>query len=141
MVAPFTTRNLSQRSMADVIFDIADLSVLYPDIPKENFRKFCSSNTAQAAQPNNGYVRHTLVTHVEGVPSLDSNPATPLYNVGHGMDAHQEASMPMNFGDDGMDFSDPNIDIMENIDVTQFINDFTGWDKGQNPPGNPPGNF
>merc|ERR1712018_394743 len=93
MVAPFTTRNLSQRSMADVIFDIADLSVLYPDIPKENFRKFCSSNTEQAAQPNNGYVRHTLVTHVEGVPSLDSNPATPLYNVGHGLDPHQEASL------------------------------------------------
>ena len=66
MVAPFTTRNLSQRSMADVIFDIADLTVLYPDIPKESFRKFCSSNTAQGAPTNNGYVRHTLVTHVEG---------------------------------------------------------------------------
>ena len=52
--------------MADVIFDIADLTVLYPDIPKESFRKFCSSNTAQGAPTNNGYVRHTLVTHVEG---------------------------------------------------------------------------
>ncbi len=66
MVAPFTTRNLSQRSMADVIFDLTSLSVLYPDIPKENFRKFCSSNTAQGAPTSNGYVRHTLVTHVEG---------------------------------------------------------------------------
>jgi hypothetical protein len=66
MVAPFTTRNLSQRSMADVIFDISDLTVLYPDIHKEGFRKFCSSAQAQGAPTANGYVRHTLVTHVEG---------------------------------------------------------------------------
>jgi hypothetical protein len=92
MVAPFTTRNLSQRSMADVIFDLTSLSVLYPDIPKENFRKFCSSNTAQGAPTSNGYVRHTLVTHVEGVPSMDSNPATPhsMYSVGQNMDPQQE---------------------------------------------------
>jgi len=141
MVAPFTTRNLSQRSMADVIFDIADLSVLYPDIPKENFRKFCSSNTAQVNTPHNGYVRHTLVTHVEGVPKHEhSNPATPhsMYSVGQSMDPQQEHQMQMNFGEDGMDFSDPNIpniDIMQNIDVSKFMEEFM---QG---PGNPPGNF
>ena len=66
MVAPFTTRNLSQRSMADVIFDIADLTVLYPDVPKEAFRKFSSSSMGQGSSTANGYVRHTLVTQVEG---------------------------------------------------------------------------
>ena len=66
MVAPFTTRNLSQRSMADVIFDISDLSMLYPNTPKEAFRKFCTSSSTQGATAANGYVRHTLVTHVEG---------------------------------------------------------------------------
>jgi len=97
MVAPFTTKDLSQRSMADVIFDLNDLSLLYPDVPKENFRRFCS-----AAQPGassgpsaNGYVKHMLVTHVEGVSSsVDSNPATPAgydYNVASVGSSHQEA--------------------------------------------------
>jgi signal transducer and activator of transcription 5B len=66
MVAPFTTRNLSQRSMADVIFDIGDLTQLYPNTNKEVFKKFCTSSTTSANLPSNGYVRHTLVTQVEG---------------------------------------------------------------------------
>ena len=66
MVAPFTTKNLSQRPMADVIFDLADLSILYPDIPKENFKKFSSAAQPQNAPSANGYVPHRLVTHVEG---------------------------------------------------------------------------
>ncbi len=66
MVAPFTQRNLSQRGMADVIFDVADLTTLYPETSKEVFRKFCSSAQSQGAPTSNGYVRHTLVTQVEG---------------------------------------------------------------------------
>ena len=66
MVAPFTTRDLSQRSMADVIFDLPDLTYLFPETPKEAFRQFCSSNTGAGAPTANGYVRHTLVTQVEG---------------------------------------------------------------------------
>ena len=67
MVAPFTMKNLSQRSMADVIFDLVNISVLYPDIPKENFRKFCTpAAQGQGASANSGYVKHMLVTHVEG---------------------------------------------------------------------------
>ena len=65
MVAPFTTKDLSQRSMADVIFDLNDLVVLYPDIPKEAFRKF-SAAQGQTPMAPNGYVKHTLVTQVEG---------------------------------------------------------------------------
>ena len=66
MVAPFTTKDLSQRSMADVIFDLNDLTQLYPNIKKENFRKFCSAAMSQNAPTANGYVKHMLVTHVEG---------------------------------------------------------------------------
>lgn len=66
MVAPFTTRNLQQRCMADVVFDLNDLTVLFPDIPKEAFRKFSSTSAVQGGTTANGYVKHTLVTHVEG---------------------------------------------------------------------------
>ena len=104
MVAPFTTKDLSQRSMADVIFDLNDLTQLYPNIQKENFRKFCSAAQGQNVPSANGYVKHMLVTHVEGydksmlIPSsheylnyyfflfcspsgMDSNPPTP--NMGY----------------------------------------------------------
>lgn len=68
MVAPFTTKDLSQRPMADVIFDLNDLGVLYPEIPKDAFRKFSSAaqQAGQNAPSANGYVPHKLVTHVEG---------------------------------------------------------------------------
>lgn len=68
MVAPFTTKDLSQRSMADVIFDLGDLTVLYPDQPKEVLHKFTSAamQAGGAAAAANGYVKHMLVTHVEG---------------------------------------------------------------------------
>lgn len=71
MVSPFSTKNLSQRPMADVMFDIKDLHVLYPNVPKEAFRKFCSTNLAPAnPSSNNGYVKHMLVTQVEGYVCL-----------------------------------------------------------------------
>lgn len=65
MVAPFTTKDLSQRSMADTIFDLENLTFLYPDIPKDAFKKFCSSNSTPQNGPN-GYVPHQLVTQVAG---------------------------------------------------------------------------
>ena len=59
--------DLSQRSMVDVFFDLGDLTTLYPNTNKEELRKFCSAAApGQSAQSANGYVRHTLVTHVEG---------------------------------------------------------------------------
>jgi len=65
---PFSTRDLSQRSMADTVFDIKFLIYVYPDTPKENLRRFCSQANQGAAAPQttNGYVRHQLVTQVEG---------------------------------------------------------------------------
>lgn len=68
MVAPFTTKDLSQRPMADVIFDLKDLETLYPETPKEKFRRFCSSGLQGQGQQQSrdGYIKHMLVTHVEG---------------------------------------------------------------------------
>lgn len=67
MVSPFTTKDLSQRSMVDVFFDLGDLTTLYPNTHKEELRKFCSASAqGQPSQSANGYVRHTLVTQVEG---------------------------------------------------------------------------
>ena len=53
--------------MVDVFFDLGDLTTLYPNTNKEELRKFCSAAAqGQSTQSANGYVRHTLVTHVEG---------------------------------------------------------------------------
>ena len=62
---PFTSRDLSQRSMADVVFDINDLTVLYPNIPKEVFRKHCSTGTQEQQPTATGYVKHILVTQLQ----------------------------------------------------------------------------
>jgi len=68
---PFTTRDLSQRSMADVVFDINDLTVLYPNIPKEVFRKHCSTATQEQQPTATGYVKHILVTQLQSTNSGD----------------------------------------------------------------------
>ena len=51
--------------MADVVFDINDLTVLYPNIPKEVFRKHCSSATQEQQPTATGYVKHILVTQLQ----------------------------------------------------------------------------
>lgn len=65
---PFLTKDLSQRSMADVIFDLDLITTLYPDTPKEHLKRFSSSFSSQGSQSSNsnGYVKHMLVTKVEG---------------------------------------------------------------------------
>ena len=63
MVAPFTTRDLNQRCMAERIFDLTELYSLYPETPKESFRKFVSS---QAPTTANGYVKWENKTNLEG---------------------------------------------------------------------------
>jgi len=131
MVAPFTTKDLSQRPMADVIFDLKDLETLYPETPKEKFRRFCSSGLQGQGQQQSrdGYIKHMLVTHVEG-PISDSNPATPLgYDLQSISSSHHEAQSPGNSAflpDESMDFitENTNINIEDNIDITQLLGDF-----------------
>merc|ERR1719336_2450562 len=61
----------SDSELADVVFDINDLTVLYPNIPKEVFRKHCSTN-AQEQQPTaTGNVKHILVTQLQGSGASD----------------------------------------------------------------------
>merc|ERR1719219_1081293 len=87
MVAPFTTKDLSQRSIADVVFDLdKSLSVVYQSPleggpkAKEVFRKFSSQNLQN--QPTaTGYVPHQLKTHVSG-------PASGAYEVTGFMSPH-----------------------------------------------------
>ena len=77
MVAPFTTKDLSQRSIADVVFDLdKSLSVVYQSPleggpkAKEVFRKFSSQNLQnQPSCSGSGYVPHQLKTHVTGPAS------------------------------------------------------------------------
>jgi signal transducer and activator of transcription 5B len=122
MVAPFTTRNLSQRSMADVIFDIGDLTQLYPNTNKEVFKKFCTSSTTSANLPSNGYVRHTLVTQVEGVSTgMDSNPATPHNPYGDGSSTPGYPTSEASFQNPPyMDNMETDMDFT-NIDVHQLL--------------------
>jgi len=82
MVAPFTTKDLSQRSIADVVFDLEktpnneqNLTCVYSQpmpIPLEGFRKFTSQNLAAKQQSTlTGYVPHELKTSVTG-PQVSS---------------------------------------------------------------------
>merc|ERR1712130_121641 len=65
-VAPFTTKDLSQRSIGDTIFDLKEhLTIVYPNIPKDAFKKFSAQSTPP--QQKDGYVPHTLRTHVPGL--------------------------------------------------------------------------
>jgi len=86
MVAPFTTKDLSQRSIADVIFDLQEyLTCLYPQTPKEAFRKFVTSAAPnEKAQTATGYVPHSLKTHVSGLGGGG-------YDAGIGMMAHRSS--------------------------------------------------
>lgn len=82
MVAPFTTKDLSQRSIADVIFDLQEyLTFLFPNIPKEAFRKFSTSAAQnERSQTATGYVPHSLKTHVPGFAPSDTmslHPSSP----------------------------------------------------------------
>ncbi|CAB4069921.1 STAT5B [Lepeophtheirus salmonis] len=129
MVAPFTSRDLCQRSMADVIFDIEALTLLYPDTPKLKFRQFCS-NIVQGFQPTaNGYVKHMLVTHVEGMPKNEIMDGASSFTF-------SEANSPPALCDastDGMDFDD-NI----GIDVANILGLTGGFLDQNNSTNRPP---
>jgi hypothetical protein len=49
------------------LFHFQELTVLYPDTSKDVFKKFCSSSIqGQTSKASDGYVKHMLVTQVEG---------------------------------------------------------------------------
>lgn len=78
-VAPFTTKDLSQRSIGDTIFDLKEhLTFVYPNIPKDAFKQFSAQPPAPPSK--DGYVPHQLRTHVPGLvgkQELQSDPFNP----------------------------------------------------------------
>ena len=138
---PFTTKDLAQRSMADVVFDINELTFLYPSISKEVFRKHCGTSAQEKKPANSGYIKHTFVTQLQGAPAGATEAAPPeiKYEIGSppdmGMwDAFQQPNIPAAItggfdesllsaqyavGDD-MEMGD--IDLAGLIDVSDIIN-------------------
>jgi len=46
---------------------LQELTVLYPDVNKDAFKRFCTAAAqVPTTRPSDGYVKHTLVTQVEG---------------------------------------------------------------------------
>jgi len=135
MVAPFTTKDLSQRSIADVIFDLQEyLTFLYPKIPKEHFRKFSTSAAQNAAsRTDTGYVPHSLKTHVPGFGGYDSmsqHPNSPYQgNLGWSHDDSyysQEGDMPVDDGS-SIPFDPSTININDILGIaTAMVNNQSG---------------
>jgi len=128
-VAPFTTKDLSQRSIGDTIFDLKEhLTIVYPNIPKDAFKKFSAQPTPP--QQKDGYVPHTLRTHVPGLQpdSPDSfnpinyNPMSPpgfpmqTYPNGPGYGGTGMESDPYN-GSGFVDFETSTINISDIGDI------------------------
>ena len=66
-VAPFTTKDLGQKSIGDTIFDLQEhLTFVYPNIPKDAFNKFSAQSTPPP--PKDGYVPHITRTLLSGEP-------------------------------------------------------------------------
>jgi len=136
-VAPFTTKDLSQRSIGDTIFDLKEhLTIVYPNIPKDAFKKFSAQPTPP--QQKDGYVPHTLRTHVQGLQpdSPDNfNNYNPISSPGFQMPPYQNGP-----GYGAMD-SDPynqpgfvDFDTTSTINITD-IGDILGIATSMNFPG------
>ena len=67
MIQPFTARDLRQRCIADVIFDLTGLTMLYPNKPKDELKMFITATTGAPSKEPNGYVGR------EPVCKLDNN--------------------------------------------------------------------
>jgi len=135
---PFTTKDLSQRSMADVVFDINELTVLYPNIPKEVFEKHCSNTIKEEKPTNSGYIKHNLVTKLqntgsETVQEMKLEPVgSPLIDIYPDMNYPSgsfEANMPRaiegeletNLLDNFINDTDMEMDLSDKIDVNDIL--------------------
>jgi len=118
-VAPFVSKDLSQRSISDTIFDLQEnLTYLYPNIPRDIFKKFSSAITKDTGPTSHGYVPHSLKTHVQGPVNEYSNPATPLnpyemYGAGGYTDEVDASNMEYDIGD---------INITDILNITSASN-------------------
>ena len=67
MVAPFTSNHLRQRCMANMICDLPELTMMYPNKPKDELKMFITAPTGPPSKEPNGYVGR------EPVCKLDNN--------------------------------------------------------------------
>uniref|UniRef100_A0A1L8DG60 Signal transducer and activator of transcription n=1 Tax=Nyssomyia neivai TaxID=330878 RepID=A0A1L8DG60_9DIPT len=84
MVQPFSGNDFKIRALSDHISDLPQLSMLYPNIPKETaFGKYYSAYPVKPPNPT-GYVERRMVTQVPGVPghTMGSYPNTPNHSLG-----------------------------------------------------------
>ena len=58
MVQPFTEANLKLRKMANIILDLPELKLRYPEVPKEVLEKFATPITPP---PRTGYIPHDFI--------------------------------------------------------------------------------
>ena len=68
MVAPFTSNHLRQRCIANMICDLPELTMMYPNKPKDELKIFITAaTTGPPSKEPNGYVGR------EPVCKLDNN--------------------------------------------------------------------
>ncbi|XP_023331854.1 signal transducer and activator of transcription 5A [Eurytemora carolleeae] len=125
-VAPFVHKDLSQRSIADTIFDLKEnLTALYPNIPCDVFKKF-SASSKEIGQTSHGYVPHSLKTHVQGPANEYSNPTTPLnpYEIGYEGSGYPEDV-------NGMDYDIAEFNIQEILNISNLQPNMFGGGMNQ----------
>ena len=139
---PFSSKDLAQRSIAQVVFDVNELTLLYPSISKEVFRKHIGTSVQEKKPGNPGYIKHEFVTKLQGAESTQSTPeikyeiGSPPQNFMPTWDAFQGSSIPTAISDgfedallnaqyplgDDMDMEGIMGDINGLIDVSDIIN-------------------
>jgi hypothetical protein len=73
---------------------------LYPNIPKEVFRKHCSNSTQEQQPTTTGYVKHILVTQLQStgsgeMPDMKQEYGSPQPSGMLTAEGYQDISFPM----------------------------------------------
>lgn len=82
MLQPFLAKDFAIRSLPDHIQDLAQLTTLYPNTPKEKaFGKLYTLYPQDQSNASTGYVRRVMVTQVPGMQTHPSYPNTPQHSM------------------------------------------------------------
>jgi len=112
MVAPFTTNNLKQRRMANIICDLPELTMRYPCVSKEELNEFATPTTPQ---PPGGYIPHVSVWRLN--PQETAN----QFMV-HPSDCWRIDDDPVFFQDVEMDeISNVEMDEISDLDISTLL--------------------
>jgi len=105
MVAPFTTNNLKQRRMANIICDLPELTMRYPCVSKEELKEFATPTTPQ---PPGGYIPHVSVWRL--------NPQDKE------TDCFFSGEFDFQYNDDPVFFQDVEMDETSNMEMDEISN-------------------